>query len=283
MNEKPLVSIVTPVLNGARYLELCIQNVLNQSYPDIEQIFVDGGSTDGSIDIISGYRKQHPERLILISAPGSGVGDALNTGLKSAKGEILGWLDSDDLYETSAVATAVRFFRANPQAFYVYGGDNIIDDTGKVIGQVAIRPFNFKRVVQGTDYVPWSNAFFRREVIEKVGYFNAVGNNLDFWIRIAQNFTVYYIPDILHNWRLHKEQIGLSKQPARVKIIEEKLKQDYELCRQYGGGRFAPRCNKYYVFVTLNKIKLYNFANGTRLSMRRFPPVKIARKILGAP
>ena len=110
-NEKPLVSIITPVLNGARFLETCIRSVLEQSYPYIEHIFVDGGSTDCTLQILADYQIKYPDRVRLISKPGTGAGDAWNEGLRMAKGQIFGWLGADDMSEPGAIQTVVEFFK----------------------------------------------------------------------------------------------------------------------------------------------------------------------------
>lgn len=229
--DKPLVSIVTPVLNGIKYLEICIQNVLNQTYAHIEHIFVDGGSTDGTLEILLEYKARYPDRIRFISEPDRGVGDALNKGIKMARGEILGWLDTNDVYEPDAVMTAVEFFKLNPNAYFVFGGCNIINEAGEVIGELAIRDGNFKDVINGKEYISLSAAFYKREVLDRVGPFNTLGNNFDFWIRVAQQFPMHRVDKTLCNWRSHKDNIGFSKGARNMEIIRQKVREDYLLCR----------------------------------------------------
>jgi glycosyltransferase involved in cell wall biosynthesis len=270
MTDTPLVSIVTPTYNAINYLELCIKNVLNQSYPSIEHILVDAGSTDGTLDMLSMYKDKYPDRIVYISEPDNGVGEALNKGLKMARGEILGWLDADDLYEPSAVMAAVEFFSSNPDSYYVFGGCNIIDAAGEIIGEVPIKDIDFKKVVRGEHYISLSAAFFRREIIESVGYFNQIGNNLDYWIRVSQKFKMYRMDRVLSNWRLDRESVGFSREPRKAMMIKRKLREDYLLCRQYGGGILATRCRKYFLFVLLNKLGLFHFLNReVRFGLRR--------------
>src|SRR3972149_511511 len=122
--DKPLVSIITMVLNGVKYLEECIQSVLTQNYPHIEHIFVDGGSTDGTVEILTKYQTKYPNRIRFISEPDKGPGDAWNKGIRMAKGEIFGFLGSDDVSEPGAIISVVEFFKSNPDAYFVFGECN---------------------------------------------------------------------------------------------------------------------------------------------------------------
>jgi len=128
----PTISVVTPSFNQGRFLEATMRSVLEQSYPKIEYIVVDGGSTDGSQEII----KQYANRLAWwVSEPDNGQTDAINKGFSRATGEIFAWLNSDDTYEPGAMAGAVAFLQKNPEVGMVYGDTNFIDAEGRVIGK----------------------------------------------------------------------------------------------------------------------------------------------------
>ena len=119
-----LVSIITPSYNQANFLETTISSVLEQDYPRIEYIIADGGSTDGSLEIIQRYAS----RLgWWVSERDKGQADALNQGFTHAQGEVLAYLNSDDTYQPGAVAEAVAFLQAHPQVGMVYGDANFID------------------------------------------------------------------------------------------------------------------------------------------------------------
>jgi len=250
--DNPLVSIITPVLNGIKYLEACIESVLNQSYPYIEHIFVDGGSTDGTLELLSSHRARHPERIRFISEPDKGAEDAWNKGWKIARGEIFGWLGSDDMFEPGAIQTVVEFFRANPDACFVFGGCNIINERGEVIGKVAVRDFDLEEAINDRCLVPAPSAFYRREVIEKVGFMDTSIHScdLDYWIRVGKVFEIYQIETTLANFRHHKDSTSGSKEAYKMYPREV-----FIISRRYGGSLFSPCARRYYRMVIIERLR----------------------------
>ncbi len=152
-----LVSIVTPSFNQGRFLEETIRSVLEQDYPQIEYIIVDGGSSDESVEVI----QRHAGRLgWWVSEKDRGQTDAINKGFARARGDVLAWLNSDDTYQPGAVAEAVAFLQANPQAGMVYGDTNFIDGQGRLIGRFPAAQTDYRRLRQGYVHVPQQAAFF---------------------------------------------------------------------------------------------------------------------------
>ena len=211
MNQLPLVSIITPSYNQVRFLEETILSVLAQDYPRIEYIIIDGGSTDGSVQIIQHYA----ERLAgWVSERDKGQTEALNKGFARATGEIFAWLNSDDTYLPGAVSEAVNFLTAHPEAGMVYGDANLIDEHGEVIGQFPARQTDLRRMLRGSVHIPQQTAFFRARLWQQVGpldlsfYF---AMDYDLWVRLAKVAPLIYEPRLWANFRLHGEGKSIAR------------------------------------------------------------------------
>lgn len=241
----PLVTVITPVRNGARYLEACLQSVLTQGYPHIEHIFIDGGSTDGTLELLAGYQTGHPGRVRFISEPDRGAADAWNKGLRMARGEILGWLGADDVYEPDAVMTVVEFFRVNPGAYFVFGDCSYINEKGVVIGKFRTKDFDLNEAINDACYIPSPSAFYRREVLEKVGFMDAglSACDLEYWIRAGKLFRLYRIKRPLSSFRVHKENVSGARGAGKMYALE-----GFVINRRYGGRLLSPRGIRYLVY-----------------------------------
>jgi len=204
-SDLPLVSIITPSYNQARFLEFTIRSVLEQDYPNLEYILVDGGSTDGSVDIIHRYA----DRLAWwVSEKDNGQTDAINKGFARAKGDVLAWLNSDDTYQPHAVAEAVEFLRSHPEVGMVYGDTNFINESGRVIGRFPAAQTDYKRLQRGYVHIPQQASFWLAGLWRKVGpldpsfYF---AMDYDLWVRLARVSKLYYHPRLWANFRLHTQ------------------------------------------------------------------------------
>ena len=205
MDSQPLVSIVTPSFNQAKYLEATIQSVLAQDYPNIEYLVVDGGSQDGSVEIIQKYARRISW---WVSERDQGQTEAINKGFAQARGRILAWLNSDDTYQPQAVSQAVDYLRTHPDIGLVYGDTHFIDSAGKVIGKFNAQQTNYKRLRQGGVYIPQQAAFWRASLWHEVGpldpsfYF---AMDYDLWVRLARIAELRYTPQLWANFRLHED------------------------------------------------------------------------------
>lgn len=213
VNPLPLVSIITPSLNQGRFIRQTIESVLSQDYPRLEYLVMDGGSTDETLDILRGYST----RLIWRSAPDLGQADAVNSGFRLAKGEILGWLNSDDTYQPGAVSAAVEHLTAHPETAVVYGDAHYIDERNEVIGIYPTEDFDLDRLAQAC-LICQPAAFCRRSAIEAIGGLDATLQycmDYDLWIRLGRRFRLERIPRFVANTR-HYPQTKTWSQRDRL-------------------------------------------------------------------
>jgi len=198
MPSSPLVSIVTPSYNQSEFLEQTIRSVLAQDYDRIEYLIVDGGSTDGSVEIIQRYAEMSSDRIVWwVSEPDSGQAEAINKGIQRATGEIFAWLNSDDLYLPSAVSQAAAFMHANPDLGMVFGNAITIDVHGQPLNKL-----NFE-IAEEWDLAELLRfhiicqpaVFMRRSILEEAGYLDSKYHFMldhHLWIRIASLAPIQY-------------------------------------------------------------------------------------------
>jgi len=197
----PLVSIVTPSFNQGEFIEETIQSILNQDYPNIEHIVIDGASTDGTLSVL----KRYDGRIFWLSQPDRGQSDAINKGFRRARGDILTWLCADDLYERTTVAKIVKHFDEHSATAMVYGECLYIDSMGETIGKYPTRDFDIAALLL-FGFIPQPTVFMRKSVLDRVGLADTdlhFAMDLDLWVRIAMSGRVDFISEILGRYRLH--------------------------------------------------------------------------------
>ena len=207
----PRISVVTPSLNQAAFIELTIRSVLDQNYPALDYIVVDGGSTDGTQAILQKYG----ERLRWLSEKDRGQTDAINKGMRMADGELLAYLNADDVYLPGTFDTVARYFEAHPQVDWVYGDCRLIDEMGRSIGRLKAPRFNLNRMILRGEYIPQPAAFWRRTAATAIGEFDVTRRysmDYDFFIRLGQHSPGH---------RLDAELACFRLQPASKTISSE--------------------------------------------------------------
>jgi len=207
---QPLISIVTPSYNQAKYLEQTLCSVLEQGYPHIEYLVVDGRSTDGSVELIEKYA----DKLAWwVSEKDLGQGDAINKGLVRAKGDIIAWLNSDDYYLPGTIAAIAKAFEDNPDAVMVYGDMLAVDAQGQTINTLKYKQLSLEDLLC-FQIIGQPSVFFRREVLIETGGLDTTFHFLldhHLWIRIAQHGKILHVPQIWSAARYHAEAKNRAK------------------------------------------------------------------------
>ena len=213
----PLVSVVTPSFNQGRFIRDTIDSVLSQDYADLEYWVIDGGSSDETQDVLKSYG----HRLSWVSEKDLGQADAVNKGFRRAKGEIFGWLNSDDTYWPGAIRKVVQFFQANPDISMVYGEAYNVDAQGKIIERSPTEGFDYQRLAE-TCFICQPTVFLRRQVFEEVGPLDVTLHyclDYEYWMRVGKRFRVGYMPELLATSRLH----GAAKTFAKSRELHQEI------------------------------------------------------------
>jgi glycosyltransferase involved in cell wall biosynthesis len=207
----PQISIVTPSYNQRTFIELALESVRSQKYASAEHIVVDGASTDGTVEYLRSLSgKAGWQHLRWISEPDQGQSDALNKGFKMASGDIIGWLNSDDVYRSGCFAAIISAFENNRAIDIVYGDTTWIDENSRII-QVR-REIEFSRFVLAYHrvlYIPTTSTFFRRRIFDDGNWIDTsydYAMDYEFFLRLTNaGYRFQHIPCLLADFRWHSE------------------------------------------------------------------------------
>jgi glycosyltransferase involved in cell wall biosynthesis len=210
MAETPLVSVVVPCRNRAKYLRPTVDSILEQKYPRLECVVVDAVSNDGTVEILKSYG----DRIRWVSEPDKGHANAINKGWRSlSRGSILAWLNADDVYATrDSVSLGVEYLLSHPEADVVYGRCGSIDSTGRIIGMSYFHEWDLKYAVMYCDHcIPQPASFIRRSILERVGWLDESQyqkKDHELWLRIGLVGRIDAIPELLAHARDHEGNLG---------------------------------------------------------------------------
>jgi hypothetical protein len=228
----PLVTIVTPSYNQGRFIRATIESVLSQDYPHVEYLIFDGGSTDETAAVAAGYA----DRLTFISEPDQGQSDAINKGFRCARGEIVAWLNSDDVFLPGAISAAVEALTANPALGAVYGDGFQIDEAGKMLSRFDAHPFDLWRLIHVSDYILQQTAFFRASALADVGYCDEslhYAMDWELFMRLGKRYELLYL----------RKEMGCIREYGTTKTASGGLRRWRELVsvmRRHGDLRYPP-------------------------------------------
>jgi glycosyltransferase involved in cell wall biosynthesis len=192
------------------FLEETVASVIGQRYPDLEYIFIDGGSTDGTLDVIRRYAAEYPF-IRWISEPDRGIADAMNKGIRLATGDIVAHLHADDAYLDGTLAEVARIFAANPGARWATGRLRCVNAAGEKLYDTALKPsYRLCDILYG-NIISHPATFIRRSVFAEVGLFNPelrYSMDYDLWLRIAALEPPILIDKVLTKFRVHPASLS---------------------------------------------------------------------------
>ncbi len=208
MKTLPKLSIITPSLNQGAFIERTIKSVLDQNYPNLEYLVIDGGSTDGTVDILRRYE----HRLKWISEQDEGQADAINKGIGMSTGDIVAYLNSDDVYEPGALHRVAEYFAAHPEVMWLTGKCRIIDEHDREIRSMitAYKNFLLRHYSYGmllvTNPISQPATFWRRGLVREFGLFDKNEHlvmDYEYWLRIGRRYGPGILNGYLARFRVH--------------------------------------------------------------------------------
>jgi glycosyltransferase involved in cell wall biosynthesis len=231
----PKISIIIPSFNKVKYIKRTIDSIISQNYPNFEIIIMDGGSTDGTQNVIKEFVKRYPEFIKYESKKDKGQWDAINKGFRQAKGKIVSYINADDEYLPGAFSEIERMYRANIDAFWFVGRGRVVDGEGKRIARWTTFYKNFllflnlKPLLLITNYLMQPSVFITKTTWIRFGPFTGYDNfvlEYDLWLRIS-NLKMPVITDkYLSSFRIEPGTISAS-------LSEKLLGQDEKILRKY--------------------------------------------------
>lgn len=246
MSQRLRVSVVMPSYNQARFIREAIDSVLSQGYSDLSLLVMDGGSTDGTVNILSSYG----DAITFVSQRDRGQSDAINQGLERADGDIVCWLNSDDLFTPRAISNVVRAFDAHPNVNFVYGKGWNIDAGGAILGDSNVLPFNLWRLIHQRNFIQQPSCFFRKSLLRRVG---PVKEDLHYvmdwelWIRFSA-YKGLYIDEYLSSNRTYADNKTQSGQFRRWREIRD-------MVRLYTRVKWPPVLGLYFLEALIQLVK----------------------------
>ncbi|TLS52019.1 glycosyltransferase [Paenibacillus antri] len=212
----PRISIVTPSYNQGKFIKRTIDSVFDQEIEGLEMIVFDGGSTDETVEVLESYG----DRLFYVSEKDKGQSDAINKGFLKARGDVIGWLNSDDVYYPGSISAVLEIFAKYPEVDVIYGKADHIDEEDGYIEDYYTESWDYGKLKE-ICFICQPAVFFRRSVLEKYGVLNAALRfcmDYEFWLRIGQKKGFYFLDQKVAGSRLYAENKTLG---SRRKVHEE--------------------------------------------------------------
>ncbi len=232
---QPLISIIIPSYNKVKYIKKTLDSIVGQSYKSYEVIIQDGGSTDGTLEIIKQYAKKYSSFVQYESKKDGGQLDAINKGLKKAKGEIVTFINADDVYTTGAFESVAGHFTENPDAMWFAGKGIVIDENDIEIAKFAtlykshLLIHNSYFILLVVNYLMQPSVFITKKAIKKYGMFTGTKFSVmeyDMWLKIGKDQMPVIINKVLTHFRMEKDT-KTSTNSAKLLMEDEKIVKKY--------------------------------------------------------
>jgi len=266
----PRISLVTPVYNSAKYIEQTIQSVLSQNYPNLEYFIIDGGSTDGTLDIIRKYESQISG---WVSEPDKGMYDALNKGYARTSGEVMGWISATDQLHTGGLAVVGSVFRDLREVEWITGRPTGFNEEGMTTLVLDIPRWSRSRFLAGANrYIQQESTFWRRNLWERAGSHmdSSRRNGADFelWVRFFRHAKLYPVDALIGGFRAHGDSLGFLDTDATHRTHDEYIAAELAATPGLHSVKLFRRLGKFAQSVP----KLQGLWNRTALrALYRFP------------
>ena len=231
LTPSPSISVIMPSYNQGRFIKTAIDSVLAQEYPALECVVIDAGSTDDTHAILEAYKKQ----VTVVNVPGMPQSEAMNKGLELSRGDIITFLNADDVSSDHTYSIVSKYFRQRQGLDMVYGDFHIIDETGKRLLTHREIAFHRPSYLFLGQFISYPTVFFRRRVCSKVGRFDSslrFAMDQDYWLRVARHGKIEHIPAVLASFRWH---------PNSKSVVYEKeaRKECRSVRRRYFGNQIS--------------------------------------------
>jgi len=235
MKKLPRISIVIPSYNKADFIEATLESIVSQNYPNLEVIIPDGGSTDGSVEIIKKYARKYPKIIQWVSKKDKGQVEAINKGLKKATGEIVTYINADDVYEKGALFEVAKAYQKNPDCLWIAGKGRVVDSVGKEVAKPVtfyknlLLFLNSRTLLLIVNYFIQPSVFMTRKVWQKFGPFIGAGRfvmEYDLWLKISKEKMPLLINKNLSSFRMGGENAS-STWFKKLLETDEKIVQKY--------------------------------------------------------